>query len=122
MRLHHVGIPIPFGSEERALEFYARIPGFRNIPKPPDLHRDGGLWFELEDGRQLHLQIDIPLPAESRTHPAFLVDDLDALAKELTVPVEWDETWIGTRRFKIHDPFRNTLEFIDAAQTTHPLP
>ncbi len=125
IRLHHVGIPIPAGSEDQALAFYSQVPGFTHVPKPPDLHLDGGLWFLLADGRQIHLQIDIPLPEGSRTHPAFLADDLDDLANLLStyeIPLEWDDNWLNTRRFKIRDPFGNILEFIDAKQTTHPLP
>ena len=125
IRLHHFGIPIPAGSEEQAFDFYSRMPGFTHVPKPPDLHLDGGLWFQLIDGRQIHLQVDIPLPEDSRTHPAFLVEDLDDLANLLAtreIILEWDELWRNTRRFKIRDPFGNILEFIDAHQTTHPLP
>lgn len=122
--LHHIGIPIPKGAEQQALAFYGLIPGFFHVPKPPDLHLDGGVWFNLPDGRQLHLQVDVPLPSESRTHPAFLVNgltELDQHFKSHHIPTEWDETWIGVTRFKIRDPFGNILEFIDNNLTREPL-
>lgn len=121
--LHHIGIPIPKGSENEALAFYELLPGFFNVPKPPDLHLDGGLWFNLPDGRQLHLQIDSPLPPGNLTHAAFLVDDLDAFdefLKNKKILTEWDENWVGVRRFKIRDPFGNILEFIDNNLTRLP--
>ncbi len=121
--LHHFGIPIPPNSESQALEFYSLIPGFFHVPKPPDLHLDGGLWFNLPDGRQVHLQVDVPLPEASKTHPAFLVDDLDQFEIHLNknkIETVWDEKWVGVRRFKIKDPFGNSLEFIDNNLTRLP--
>ena len=53
------------------------------------------------------------MPAR-KAHPAFAVDDLDALAANLG-DVRWDEELSGGRRFYATDPFGNRLEFLEAS-------
>jgi catechol 2,3-dioxygenase-like lactoylglutathione lyase family enzyme len=119
--LHHFAIPYPVGQEEKARAFFGTLLGLREIPKPDDLQADGGLWYELPDGRQVHLQADSQFAPLRRPHPALLAMDIEAAEQELIaagVSVRWDERWMGVRRFFLSDPFGNRLEVIDAASVT----
>ncbi len=49
-----------------------------------------------------------------KAHPAFAVEDLDALAERIG-DVRWDDELPGVRRFYAHDPFGNRLEFLAAS-------
>jgi hypothetical protein len=44
--IDHVQLAMPAGQEEIAREFYARTLGIPEVPKPPDLAKRGGAWFE----------------------------------------------------------------------------
>ena len=43
MRLDHVQLAIPRGSEERCRQFYAALLGMKEVPKPAALAGRGGL-------------------------------------------------------------------------------
>jgi predicted enzyme related to lactoylglutathione lyase len=82
------------------------------IPKPEPLAARGGLWFQC--GRQqLHLGLEDDFRPAKKAHPAFVVDDLEALAKELQTegyPVVLDSVQIeGGRRIFTEDPFGNRV-------------
>ena len=49
----HVQIPIPAGREDEARRFYAGLLGLREVPKPPELAKRGGLWLVTPDGLSL---------------------------------------------------------------------
>ena len=115
--IHHLAMPMPVGKEALAEEFYGGLLGFERVEKPVHLQSLGGAWFQMPDGRQLHLQAEPDFKRWTRPHPAFAVNDLDALAalfesKGLTA--HWDDRWTGVRRFYCADPFGNRLEFVDA--------
>ncbi|MFY9717409.1 MAG: VOC family protein [Thermoplasmata archaeon] len=113
-RLQHVQIAAPAGSEASARAFFVDLLGMVEVPKPPHLARRGGIWLEL-DGSQLHIGIDTDFRPAEKAHPAFEVDDLDALRRRLTargVETWEDEVYPGRRRFYARDPFGNRLEFL----------
>ena len=115
--LHHVAIPYPVGADAKALAFYGGILGLTKLDKPAGLQRDGGLWFGLADGRQIHLQADPQFTPLTRPHPAFACEDIEAIAAKLAEAghsPRWDERWDGVKRFFTHDPFGNRLEFVRA--------
>jgi len=62
----------------------------------------------------LHLGVDDDFRPAKKAHPAFVVDDLEALAKELQAegyPVVLDSVQIeGGRRIFTEDPFGNRVE------------
>lgn len=114
MRLHHVQVAIPRGSEEAARHFWIDVVGFTEIPKPETLRGRGGLW--IRDGDcEIHLGVQDPFVAASKAHPGVAVLDLDGLERRLgwagyeTVP---DEPIEGLRRFHVFDPFGNRIEFL----------
>ncbi|HTM53614.1 MAG TPA: nickel pincer cofactor biosynthesis protein LarB [Pirellulales bacterium] len=113
--LDHVQVAIPRGSEPQARAFYGGLLGLREIEKPPALKNRGGVWYQLGDGRQLHLGVEEPFSPSKKAHPCFAVPSLDELAKLLkqnTLPVTWDEAIAAARRFHTEDPFGNRLEFV----------
>jgi predicted enzyme related to lactoylglutathione lyase len=66
---------------------------------------------------QLHLGVDPDFHPAGKAHPAFVVDDLDALAERLAAagaPVRWSDEIPGVRRFHTEDPVGNRLELIAA--------
>jgi len=112
--LDHVQLAMPVGAEDRAREFYGRVLGLPEIPKPAALAVRGGAWFgngEVE----LHLGVEPEFRPARKAHPAIRVDDLDALAAACRAAghaPQFDTAIPGTRRFHVDDPFGNRLEFV----------
>jgi len=106
VRLDHVQLAAPPGCEAEARRFFGEVLGLREVEKPPALAARGGVWFE-----QLHVGVEEDFRPARKAHPAFVVDDLDALAARLG-DVEWDDALPGTRRFYARDPWGNRLEFV----------
>jgi|GEM_PF-623979 len=112
--IDHIQLAMPRGKEAKGRAFYGELLGLREIPKPPELAKRGGLWFELPDGRGLHLGVEEPFLPAKKAHPAFRVTTLDALVArmcEAKHPVRWSFEVPGVRRFHGEDPFGNRLEF-----------
>jgi catechol 2,3-dioxygenase-like lactoylglutathione lyase family enzyme len=109
--LDHVGVTIPVGGEDEARGFYSGILGLTETPKPSTISARGGVWYQLPDGRMLHLLADLNFAPAPRAHPAF-VADLDSLAGK-TEP-RWDTELAPRRRFYLADPFGNRLEFLES--------
>src|SRR6266540_5793095 len=78
LSIDHVQIAMPVGAEEKARAFYVNLLGFVEIPKPSELVKRGGAWFQSENV-QLHLGVEAAFKPARKAHPAFVVDDLDAL-------------------------------------------
>lgn len=73
-----------------------------------------GAWFRV-GSQELHVSEHEPFAPAGRGHPAFVVDELDALAERLDsagAEVRWDERLPGARRFYSFDPAGNRLEFL----------
>jgi len=117
LRVHHVQITVPLGEEQNARDFYCGLLGLREIPKPSNVLKRGGLWVELE-GIQIHIgAYDLPKTATSKEHIAFLVDSLDEwrMRLESSQIQAIDGTPVpGLRRFDIRDPFDNRIEFLES--------
>lgn len=115
--LDHVAITIPATGEPIADAFYQGILGMARATKPSELAKAGGLWYELPDGRQLHLQaVSGDFEPLARAHPGFRCPKLEELAARLSKDgflVEWDTRYEGVRRFYTLDPFGNRLEFLN---------
>lgn len=115
-RIDHVQITAPPALEAETRRFYGEGLGFAEIPKPPALARNGGMWYQLGD-MQLHVSLEDVDPASngaSRRHIAYDVADLGALERELrqrglTIIPDRQPT-AGLRRFYLRDPGGNRLE------------
>ncbi|MEZ5141271.1 MAG: glyoxalase [Acidimicrobiales bacterium] len=116
VRLDHVQLAMPAGREAEGVAeaFYGSLLGLVRVAKPPALAARGGCWFEAGDVH-VHLGVEEPFAPARKAHPAFVVDDLDALAGALAAAghdVRWSDEVPGTRRFHTDDPFGNRLELI----------
>ena len=114
----------PAGGEEKSRAFFINILGFHEIPKPAELAKRGGAWFqnvptavELPSGTvQLHIGVEADFRPARKAHPAFIVDDLDSLiAKVQSAGYETDTTQPpldGYKRAHVFDPFGNRIELM----------
>ncbi len=112
--IDHVQIAIPPGGETQARAFYCDVLRMREIPKPPDLAKRGGLWLVAGDA-VLHLGVDADFRAAARAHPAFLVRDLDQmllLLNSANITLGHEPTLDGYARVHIFDPFGNRVELM----------
>ncbi|MEM7701508.1 MAG: VOC family protein [Pseudomonadota bacterium] len=111
--LDHVQLAIAEGGEDEARAFYADLLGLHEVPKPPQLSRNG-CWFEGE-GISLHIGVDPDFTPARKAHPAFLVDDLARLRERLEaagITIKDEAPVEGYERFFTADPFGNRLEFM----------
>jgi catechol 2,3-dioxygenase-like lactoylglutathione lyase family enzyme len=112
--IEHVQLAMPAGDEEKARGFYRDLLGLPEQPKPPELAKRGGAWFE-SDRVKVHLGVETPFTPARKAHVAFLADrvaDLAARARAAGFEVKDDEDLPGFERVYIYDPFGNRLEFM----------
>jgi len=116
LAIDHVQIAMPAGEEEKAREFYENLLGFSEIPKPPELAKRGGVWFQSENV-QLHLGVEAYFKAARKAHPAFLVDDLEALTANVQragYEIDTSQPPLdGYKRAHVFDPFGNRIELME---------
>ena len=107
---------MPSGEEEKARSFYVTILGFIEIPKPPELAKRGGVWLKSEKVR-LHLGVEQDFRPARKAHPAFIVDELDALVEKVQLAGYETDTsqppLDGYRRAHVFDPFGNRIELME---------
>jgi len=114
--IDHVQLAMPTGEEDRARAFYGGLLGMNEIPKPAELAKRGGCWFE-SGSVQLHLGVEAHFHPARKAHPALRCRDYDALTARLRaagVEVINDASIPGGRRCHISDPFGNRIELICA--------
>lgn len=112
--LDHVQLAMPAGEEGKARAFYWGVLGLPEVPKPAELARRGGAWFE--NGQvKIHLGVDRGFRAARKAHPGLLVEGLAELAAKLRCAgyEVADEPMNGRARIYVNDPFGNRLELID---------
>jgi len=116
LSIDHVQIALPEGQEDAARAFYTNILGFTEIPKPPELAKRGGTWFQSEDV-QLHIGVEKDFHPARKAHPAFIVDDLDTLlekAKLAKYEIDTSQPPLdGYNRAHVYDPFGNRIELME---------
>jgi catechol 2,3-dioxygenase-like lactoylglutathione lyase family enzyme len=114
LALDHVQLAMPPGGEHEAKLFYAGLLGLEEVPKPANLVARGGIWFERGAVR-VHLGVETDFRPARKAHPAFLVADLQAIAKKLAaagVVPNQDEPLEGFERAYVSDPFGNRIELM----------
>ena len=112
--LDHVQLAMPAGGEARARAFYATLLGIPEVLKPAHLAARGGCWFERGSVR-VHLGVDKNFRPARKAHPAFIVDDLPALAATLNAAgfaTRIGEPLQGCERIDVDDPFGNRIELM----------
>jgi catechol 2,3-dioxygenase-like lactoylglutathione lyase family enzyme len=116
LSIDHIQIAIPKEGEEKARGFYIHVLGFVEIPKPAELARRGGAWFQVA-GVQLHLGVEADFRPARKAHPAFLVDNLDELmnkAQSNGFEIDTSQPPLdGYQRAHVFDPFGNRIELME---------
>jgi catechol 2,3-dioxygenase-like lactoylglutathione lyase family enzyme len=114
--IDHVQLAMPPGSEEMARGFYRDLLGMQELPKPAELAKRGGCWFE-SGSVQLHLGIETDFWPAKKAHPGLRCRDYDGLTARLRgagIEIKDDDSIPGVRRCHIFDPFGNRIELIGA--------
>jgi len=115
VRLDHVQLAMPAGREAEAIAFYEGLLGIPHVPKPPHLAVRGGCWFE-RDELKVHLGVDKDFRPATKAHPAFIVEDVRAVAAAVAAAghrVVDDEPLEGYERVYVDDPFGNRIELME---------
>jgi catechol 2,3-dioxygenase-like lactoylglutathione lyase family enzyme len=116
LSINHVQLAMPAGQEATAREFYVKLLGFSEIPKPAELAKRGGAWFR-SGPVQLHLGVEADFKPARKAHPAFVVDDLDVLiatVQEAGYETDTSQPPLnGYKRAHIFDPFGNRIELME---------
>jgi catechol 2,3-dioxygenase-like lactoylglutathione lyase family enzyme len=113
--IDHVQLAMPAGEEEKARDFYNKVLGIEEVPKPPNLAVRGGVWFE-QGNLKIHLGVEKDFRPAKKAHPALLVKDLDELIEKCRVAgyeVISDEPLEGYKRVYVSDPFGNRIELME---------
>ncbi|QUG40058.1 VOC family protein [Psychrobacillus sp. INOP01] len=113
--IDHVQLAAPKGSEAIAKHFFGDILGFQEVEKPESLKKRGGAWFEFGN-YQIHIGIEEPFAPAKKAHPAFQVENLEALKIHLTkneVSYIVDTDLPGANRIYVNDPFGNRIEILE---------
>ena len=112
--IDHVQVAIPPGGEGEARRFYSDFLGLLEQPKPANLAKRGGCWFESA-AVKVHCGVEEPFRPARKAHIAFRVDDVPGLAaraRDAGYEVIDDDLLEGHERIYIYDPFGNRLEFL----------
>jgi catechol 2,3-dioxygenase-like lactoylglutathione lyase family enzyme len=112
--IDHVQLAMPAGGENDAVAFYEAILGVQQVPKPDDLARRGGCWFESPTVK-VHLGVEPDFHPARKAHPAFIVDNLRDLVATLSAAghrLEQAEPSQGYDRIYVDDPFGNRIELL----------
>ena len=113
--LDHVQLAMPAGREAEARAFYEGMLGIPELPKPPQLAKRGGCWFE-RGPLKVHLGVEAEFRPARKAHPAFLVTDLPRLKVALRAAgcsLTDDEPLEGYDRVFVDDPFGNRIELME---------
>jgi catechol 2,3-dioxygenase-like lactoylglutathione lyase family enzyme len=113
--LDHIQLAMPRSRESEARAFYEGLLGIPEVPKPPNLAKRGGCWFE-RGSLKVHLGVEADFQPARKAHPAFIVEDLTALSAILVRaghPVRTDEPLEGYLRVFVDDPFGNRIELME---------
>jgi catechol 2,3-dioxygenase-like lactoylglutathione lyase family enzyme len=113
--IDHVQLAMPSGREDEARAFYSGLLGIPQRPKPAELAKRGGVWFE-SGAVKIHLGVEADFRPARKAHPGLIVRDLRLLVNRLRdAGVEVvDASFEGHDRVFVFDPFGNRLELIGA--------
>ena len=113
--IDHVQLTMPAGAEDQVREFYAGVLGLTEVPKPPELAKRGGAWFE-GPSIKLHLGVEQEFRPARKAHVGFIVDDVAELV-DICRSENLETTDVnsldGYLRAHVFDPLGNRLEFME---------
>ena len=114
LAIDHVQLAMPRGEEAKARAFYSGLLGMSELPKPVELEKRGGAWFQ-SGAVQLHLGVEDDFRAAKKAHVAIGVSGAEELKSKLRKnghAVLEDDAITGRSRFFTVDAFGNRIEFI----------
>lgn len=114
IEIDHVQLAMPAGQEDCARAFYAGLLEMQEIPKPPELAKRGGCWFE-SGSVQIHLGVEADFRPARKAHPALRCSDYEGLLhrlREANVNIDEPNDIPGVKRCHVHDPFGNRIELV----------
>lgn len=98
--------------KKRALDFWERVLGIKEIPKQVDAEHI--TWLQLPSGAMVHLVENPEAPSRPSHHAAFEVEDIEAAREALRARgVETTDIVTrhdGQRAFYLYDPDGNRIE------------
>lgn len=115
LRIDHVQLAMPPGGEEKARAFYGGVLGLQEVPKPPELAKRGGAWFEL-GAVKIHLGVEADFRPAKKAHPALVVEgqaEIVERCEQQGYRVTPDVALDGYRRVHVEDTFGNRLELME---------
>lgn len=114
LRLQHVAISRPPGSDGAARAFYGGLLGLSEISPPATLLALDLIWYRLGENTELHIMVEEPMGQDhSGKHFCLAVDDLMELRARLEeggVTAVGDLPIPNRPRFFVRDPFGNLIE------------
>ena len=113
--LDHVQLAMPPGEEAKARAFYEKVLGIPEIPKPPNLAKRGGCWFE-RGSLKVHLGVEADFRPALKAHPAFLVEGIDEFKtaiEQAGYTLKSGESLPGYDCIYVDDPFGNRIELME---------
>jgi catechol 2,3-dioxygenase-like lactoylglutathione lyase family enzyme len=112
--IDHVQLAMPAGQEAVARAFFCDVLGMAEIPKPTELAKRGGCWFQ-RGNVQIHLGVEADFRPAKKAHPALRCKNYDVLLTNLAaagIHAEEVSDIPDVRRCHIHDPFGNRIELV----------
>lgn len=121
--LDHVQIEAPAGCEEAARSFFGGVLGLAELQKPLALQKNGGVWFALPDGKQIHIGVTPGFVPRQKGHPALRCADLEAVKSALAAQgiAFRPDAEAGVARIFLADPWGNRLEIVHGQHASYPL-
>jgi catechol 2,3-dioxygenase-like lactoylglutathione lyase family enzyme len=112
--LNHITIEV--SDLQVAIDFYCNILGLTELPTPDAVKDYGIIWFDLNDGRALHLVQNKGVSQTGKAHFAITVENIEAWRKflegknvEIFSPMF---KLYNAERFFLKDPSGNRIELI----------
>ena len=118
--IDHLQLAIPVGGESIARQFYGTVLGLTEIPKPSNLAKRGGCWFQ-GGSVMIHLGVEVEFRPQRKAHPGLLVSGLTDLCATLEAagsPVVTDEPLEGYVRVYTEDPFGSRIELMERSSSS----
>lgn len=115
MRVQHVSVPMPPGSQEQARRFYGTVLGMREKSPPSSLAAQQLVWFDAGDGgHEVHCFADDQMTSNSAAqHLCLQVDSLPDFRSRLAehgIDIEETTPITNRPRLFVRDPFGNLIE------------
>ncbi|MBW8350373.1 VOC family protein [Bacillus sp. IITD106] len=113
--IDHIQLAAPKGCEEESRRFFNGILGLEEVEKPETLKKNGGVWFAYGNV-EIHIGVEEPFSPAKKAHPAFEVENIEALKKHLlenNIDFIEDDRLPGANRFYVSDPFGNRIEVLE---------